>query len=55
MGVSKPPATVWRRIAAPDGHVLKAAVAMPLSTFSPQRPASALRRDPATRDSEPTI
>ena len=32
---------IWPRLTAQDRHVPKAAVALPLSTFDPRRPASA--------------
>jgi hypothetical protein len=49
------PTTIWPRLAAQDRHVPKAAVASPLSTFGPRRPASAMHGHLAARASGSTI
>jgi len=43
------------RLAAPDRHAPKAAVALPLSTFVARRPTSAMHRHTAARAQESTI
>ena len=46
---------IWPRLTAQDRHVPKAAVALPLSTFGPRRPASVIHAHLPAPAAEATI